>query len=405
LNAGLAVAAACLWLGMAQRGEFWKADFSSFYIGWSVVLDGHGDRLYDFAEQERLQSEVLPERAGTGALLPYVYPPPFSVFAPLALLPLRMAFYTWAAAQAGLLLLALRWLCEDARIWGPGAPAIAATALLAFQPVFLTFQLGQQALISLIAFYGLARSLTRDRNAEVGAWLALAILKPQLALLPVIFLMGAGRWRALAVAGGISVVWAGVATLLLGPNCWVEFLKLTSFHARQFDTFGVFPLRGHNLKMVFAALLGPEGLPTINTLTAVSWSLAAATALVLGWIGRNAEPTRRQLALGLTLILGVLSAPHLNPHDDLALVVPAVLLYGVLDRTGRPTGALAALLVLCPLLFLLDSYALDWWPSRVRPFLFVTIALAVWTGRELFHHIRFLRDAASASPSAKPQPI
>jgi hypothetical protein len=378
---------------MALRGEFWRADFSSFYIGWSVVIDGHGDRLYDYGEQEHKQSEVLPERAATGALLPYVYPPQFAVFAPLALLPLPVAFYTWTAAQAGLLALALRWLREDARNWGPAAPAVAASALLAFQPVFLTFQLGQQALISLVACYGLARSYARERDAETGAWLALAFLKPQLALLPAIFLFGARRWRALAVALGISVAWAGIATVILGPRCWGEFLALTSFHSKQFDTFGVFPLRGHNFKMVYAAVLGPERLPLINLLTGLSWLLAAGMTLALGTIARTSERSRRQLALGLTLVLSVIAAPHLNPHDDLALVVPAVLLYGVLDRAGRPTSALAGFLAVCPLLFLLDSYAMDWWPSRVRPFLFVTIALAVWMGRELVRHSRIREEA------------
>jgi hypothetical protein len=383
LNAGLAVAALLLWTGMAIRGEFWRADFSAFYTGWAMVLDGHGDHLYDFAWQSEYQARLVPGRGGPDGLLPYVYPPQFIVCAPLALLPLPIAFYVWTALQAGLLALTLRWLCDDARAWGPAAPGMAVATLLAFQPVFLTFQLGQQALISLVAIYGLGRALRDQQPLTAGAWLALASLKPQLALLPAIFLLGACRWRILGFAVGLFAVWAGAATVVLGWRCWLDFLALASFHARQFDTYGVFPLRGHNLKMVFAALFGPERLPLINALTTGGLLLAAGIVLLLGWTSRTADRPARGLCFALTILLGVLTAPHLNPHDALLLVVPAVLLLDAVHQRGEATFALSGVLATCPLLFWADSFAMEWWPSRVRPFLFVIIGLTFWAGREL----------------------
>jgi hypothetical protein len=383
LNAGLAAAAALLWLGMALRGDFWRADFSAFYTGWTMVLDGRGDHLYDFDWQSEYQGRLLPDRAALGTLLPYVYPPHFIVAAPLAFLPLPVAFYLWTWLQAALLVLVLRWLWQDARSWGPAEPAVAIATLLAFQPLFLTFQLGQQALISLVAVYGLARALRAEQPMAAGAWLALASLKPQFALLPAVFLLGAGRWRVLLLAGSLFAAWAAAATAVLGWHCWPEFLALTSFHARQFDTFGVFPLRGHNFKMVFAALLGPELLPWINVLTSVGLLLAAGAALALGRFSRTAGRTHWELCYALTILLGVLAAPHLNPHDALLLVVPAVLFYDALQRTAGPTRLLAGLYAASPLLFLADSYAMDWWPSRIRPFFFVVLGLTVWVAREL----------------------
>jgi hypothetical protein len=135
--------------------------------------------------------------------------------------------------------------------------------------------------------------------------------------------------------------------------------------------------------MVFAALLGRERLPLINTLTGAGLLLALGAALVLGRLARNADRARWELCFALTSLLVVLAAPHINPHDALLLVVPAVLFYDALSRTGGATQVLAGVLVACPLLFLADSYAMDWWPSRVRPFFFVIVALAVWIAREL----------------------
>ncbi len=402
LNAGLAAAALLLWIGMAARGDFWRADFSAFYTGWSIALDGRGDRLYDFATQADYQARLVPDRSGPDALLPYVYPPHFVLAAPLALLPLPIAFYLWTALQASLLALALRWLWEDARPWGPPAPGVAVATLLAFQPLFLTFQLGQQALISLVALYGLARALRDDRPVAAAAWLALASLKPQLALLPAVFLLGAGRWRVLLYAAGLFAGWAAAATALLGPHCWADFLALTAFHARQFDTFGIYPLRGHNLKMLLAALLGPERLPLINLLAGAGLLLAAGVALSLGRISRGADRARWELAFAVMAFLAVIAAPHINPHDALLLAVPAVLFYDALHRTGRPTRVLAAVLAACPLLFLADSFGMDWWPSNVRPFFLVVVGLTVWAGRELARGHPAREDTRQLAPAGGP---
>jgi hypothetical protein len=386
LNAGLAAAALLLWMGMAIRGEFWKADFSAFYTGWSIVLDGHGDRLYDFSEQADYQSRLVPGRSGPEGLLPYVYPPQFITAAPLAFLPLPVAFYVWTGFQAALLALVLCWLCED--VGRGGETALAAVTLLAFQPVFLTFQLGQQALISLVALYGLARALRDGHTFQAAAWLALSSLKPQLALLPALFLLGSHRWRVLLTAGALFTAWAALVTTVLGWHCWLDFAALTGFHSRQFDSFGVFPLRGHNLKMLFAALLGPERLPLINVLTGAGLLLATAAAVLLGRAARNADLPRWELCFALMSLFAVLAAPHLNPHDALLLVVPAVLFFDAFSRTGGPARRLAGLLVACPLLFLADSYAMNWWPSRVRPFFLVIVALTVWVAHELLRYSR-----------------
>jgi Glycosyltransferase family 87 len=399
-NAGLAAAAACLWIGMAIRGDFWRSDFSAFYTGWSITLDGHGERLYDFELQQQYQAQLLPERAESGALLPYVYPPQFVVFAPLALLPLPAAFYLWTAIQAALLGLILRWLWQDAHSWGPAAPVLAATTLLAFQPLFLTFQLGQQALISLVAIYGLVRALRDEQPLQSGAWLALACLKPQLALLPALYLIGSRQWRVLLTASALCIAWAAVATAVLGFHCWSNFLALTAFHARQFDSYGVFPLRGHNLKMLATAVLSPERLSLVNALTGVGLLGSAVAALLLGFVSRNAREPIRNLCLALTLFLAVLAAPHLNPHDDLLLLVPALLFYSARLRAGKPASLLAALLIACPLLFLFDSFGMDWWPSRVRPFFLVIAGVAVWAANDLVQ----LRTTASGNHSAAPSP-
>ena len=41
---------------------FWRADFTNYYTGWSLVRDGLGHRHYDLELQTRYQEQIVPER-------------------------------------------------------------------------------------------------------------------------------------------------------------------------------------------------------------------------------------------------------------------------------------------------------------------------------------------------------
>ncbi len=47
INAGLALGSLGLWVIAYAQGLTWRADFTSFYTGWSLVIKGLGMNLYD----------------------------------------------------------------------------------------------------------------------------------------------------------------------------------------------------------------------------------------------------------------------------------------------------------------------------------------------------------------------
>jgi hypothetical protein len=61
-NASLALSLAVVWVHMAVQGVFWRADFTNYYTGWSLVRDGLGHRHYDLELQTRYQEQIVPER-------------------------------------------------------------------------------------------------------------------------------------------------------------------------------------------------------------------------------------------------------------------------------------------------------------------------------------------------------
>jgi hypothetical protein len=384
VNGVLAVLLACLWVWLGVQGLFWRADFSAFYTGWRIVLDGRGEQLYDLDLQADYQRRILPERPPGEGLLPFVNPPHAALpLAPLALLPRPLAFTLWTVAQVGLCVLAARFLLRLQADQPPLVRWLTLLAALAFPPLFSTFQMGQVSLWCLVCLLGFVCALKERRPLAVAVWLVAGTIKPQLVVVPLLVLLGQRRWRELALATGLLAAWAGITAVVLGPGCWTGFVSVLRFSSEQSGTSGVDPLVMYNLKGLLTALRTVGALPDwpgVNVLTAVAW-LAAGGLTVWLWRDRGAlDAPGWQGRLALTFLLGTLVNPHLNPHDALVLVLPAVLFHAHLCRTARQwqATAFATIALACPLLFLLDCYGVD--PGRLgfRPFFLLLVGLAGW---------------------------
>lgn len=376
VNGGLALALACLWVALLVQGSYWRSDFTAFYLGGRMVLDGQGQQLYDLAAQGEYQARLWPERGEHEALLAFVNPPQASLlFAPLALLSRPVAFAVWSATNVGLLVLLVRFVLRFTKDWPSPARWPAIVTVLAFPPLFISFQLGQIALLGLVCLLGFYDALGRGKGWRAAGWFVLGTIKPQLVLVPAMTLLAGRRWRTLGLAAALFGAWALIATAFLGWSCWPAWLRMTEHCSRQFGTYGIHPLSMYNLKGLLTAVLTGERAAVVNALTAAT---TLASLLVTLWLWRGpwpTEPRRFAQRAGMTLLLGLLANPHLNPADALAYVAPALLLGSALPPgPGRAAHAILAAAV--PLLFLLDCYTVAQWPGQVRPFFLLLVA---WT--------------------------
>jgi hypothetical protein len=398
LNGGLIVAFVALWINLALNGSFWRADFTAFYLGGRMVLDGDGGRLYDLPTQGEYQARLWPERGSAEQLLGFVYPPQDALlFTPFALLERMTAFYAWTAVNLVLLLLFVHFVRRAAEDETSAVRLAVVVTALAFPSVFMTFQLGQLSLVSVVALLGFCTALRAGRQTAAGAWLVLGTVKPQLMVIPAVILLAGRRWRALAVAGCLFALWATACTIVLGPHCWTDFLATIGHCSRQFGTYGIHPLRMYNFKGLLTAILGSDHADRINLLT-TALSIAALLFAVCLWL-RPWPADRRtfSLRLALTLLLGLLTNPHLNPADALAYVVPAVLLVGCLPQ-ARPRFRLGVLAAAAPLLFLIDNFATASWPGDIRPFFLGLVAWAAWLLCFKFRQLTQRKSLPTARP-------
>jgi hypothetical protein len=199
--------------------------------------------------------------------------------------------------------------------------------------------------------------------------------------LGVMLLLGR-RWRAIASGAAIGLGLAAIATVVLGPGIWSEYLGFLSRYVSTFDEFSVRPSVMWNLRGTLTLLIGPDqaaGQATLINTIGLAGQLLGLAAVAWLWRGRWSPATRDfDLRFALTLVIGLLTSPHLNPHDDLLLVPAAAIAYrGLRERTNG--GWIGIALALSPLVILvtnsISANAVEGPPIRVPVVLMIAFAV------------------------------
>jgi hypothetical protein len=231
--------------------------------------------------------------------------------------------------------------------------------MLAMPPLVITLLQGSLSLIVAVAMLESFIALRAGRDRAAAAWLVVASLKPQVVVAVGAAVLGARRWRVVAWGLGLLGATVVLATLVMGVGIWRSYAGFLVDYVGSFDVLSVRPTVMWNLRGTITMLAGPERAAAeadaINTIALVVWVLGLI-AIALWWSRRAWEPasSRFQLGFALTVVLGMLLSPHLNPHDGLLLVPAGALAYGAL-REERSGPAFGALLFAAPFLILLTN--------------------------------------------------
>jgi hypothetical protein len=136
------------------------------------------------------------------ARVDWPYPPAVAyLFAPFAPLPIWLGFVIHALIMLGLVAAAGLLV---ARIFDL-SPDVAVLVAFAWTPCTAGAVMGQNAPLAVVLALWAIDALRRDRPIEVGLACGLLMYKPTLALPLLGLLLLRGRWRALAVAGGVVI--------------------------------------------------------------------------------------------------------------------------------------------------------------------------------------------------------
>lgn len=378
---GLAVGYLGLVLLLFLQGETWRADFTNYYTGAVLIREGHGASLYDPHLQARRQQEILSARHLADGLLPYNHPPHLALFlTPLTLLPLETAYGVWVILNVVLWAGFLWDVGRFARRWGSTAQWLAIGIVAALPGVLVSLALGATTVLSTGAIWGFYRALKAQRAGSAILWLALASVRPQAILFPLLILVGGRQWRVLSGIAIVGILLVFLCGLVLGWAVWPGFIEMIRQTAEAFGyRYMVAPQFMVNLKAVLTLLLGEAHSQTINFVTAIGLILAALFTVRI-WLFSPWQPEEPdwELRVSLSLSLGLFFNPHAHHQDGLMIAVPGLLFYTYLRAARLPARAFAVTAGIFPFLWFPDVFL--WWSSPVSLFgILIMTAWAIFT--------------------------
>ncbi len=317
---GLGIAYSVLYLAISfERG--WPDGFGDSYALWSwgrFLGEHQAAMIYD---REILRTAQLGLGMKPEAAYPFAYPPSFlpvlwvlgQMSGPMAtavLIGLSLPLYLWATLG--------RYWRSPLLLAAVAAPT-TAIGIVAGQSGFLAGGLLAGGL-----------RIAADRPIAAGTLLGLAAYKPQLGLLVPLVLLVVGQWRTMCAAG-VTVLLVAIDTeAAFGPAIWQSWAAaVPRFSAEVAAESG--QIR-HLMPTVEATLLQLGA--SAGAARLAQWTAAAAVALGVWWIARNA-PWR--LAAAGVLVGAFLTTPYAFVYD-MPIVTTAVLWTAV--ERYRAAGAL-----------------------------------------------------------------
>jgi len=325
LHIAIAAGFALLWvLQLSDPRKILVTDFTAFFTGWSLILDGRGAELYDVVAQRVAQHAIMGDVRFPGGLLAFLHPPTAAVAGlPLGFLAVRFgepaAFWAWTAVNLVLLWDLVRQL---GRRVAPGAGlrrTLFTTSVLAFFPVFLTLWQGQVALLLAVAFLRLYLATRANRHASAAGWLMVISIKPYLLPIPLALLISFRRYRTLAFAAAFGAIAVVITAAILGPGIFASYVR--GLGSLQAHIGNGTPAKMINLRALVVRLAGEDGWPS-SAMTAFAVSVAAAVALAVFWSRRRPSEARMANAFASAFAAAIWLSPHLFIHDLALWVVP-----------------------------------------------------------------------------------
>lgn len=310
---------------LSDRLPYW--DFTNLWAGSEMAIEGKIALLFDVeayrAELRAMFSPHLPDQE-------WSYPPSIILIgAPLALLPIWLAYLVWTFGTVGLLHLAMRPLA---------LPVPVHLAAVMSPAVFMNAIFGQNgALTAALLIGGLLAAPKRPILA--GILFGLLTIKPHLGILIPFALIASRNWTAVAAAAATAVGLAAATCLLFGVDAMLLFLSRTTplmtaimeapypqpYHANALTVFILARALGFDLAVAYAA-------QAVATLTMI-------TIVVRLWLP-STEVDHRRRAL-LTATLAIAATPYGYTYDTIPMCVAVAYLYATSERPKLGLLALA----------------------------------------------------------------
>lgn len=296
------------------------ADFRAQYTGTVLLSQGVRDDFYNPDLMADWQRILLPWENSNKLFLPLLEPP----FVPLLLLPLsffpfEMAYMVWGVINTLLAIVLSLYIYKQLDHMYYVSRLLSSFLPYFSLPVWMTILQGQLSLVLVSVFFITWHLLRRKKDFWAGLVLSLLIIKPQLIILPIMFILW--QKRKMTIVGCMIGVSSLIATswLIIGTKGLQNYIKLLNYVATH-HSFGVSLEWMHSLSGFLALLLGKQLFPEVIFI----WvPIVLIFLVILFFIWRQRFPSREygfDLHYVLLMQAVILLSPYAYMHD-LSIVV------------------------------------------------------------------------------------
>jgi hypothetical protein len=362
-------------LGVGRGTGTRLSDFRWFYTAGQLLLNGQNP--YDL----EIFSSAFQELTGKGSNLALAYPPQFT---PLCML---FALFDYGSARMVITLLNIlavsclafltMRLVTDAESPRPASfkPVTRwlIPALILGNP-FTTHLvwLGQVTLIAGALMVGGWYFARRNKPVLAGLLLGCASFKPQLFILPALWLLLDGQWEILAVTAITALILASYSLLILGPISAIQdWLNIVSiYQSAPANTLGSQEVTGLPSALASVGLNMPDAFVLM---------LGAVALTFLFWLGQSRFCSDDILGILISIQIGLVYAHN----AEIVLLAPVI--SSLWLHIAHRKKLLAIAIITMPLMFFpqrfirpLNMPILNHWRAFLILFAFISLVFFSW---------------------------
>ncbi|MBX9693846.1 MAG: DUF2029 domain-containing protein [Cyanobacteria bacterium] len=297
-------------------------DFFQYYQAAQLATSEKSRAVYDPQVQLDWMNNLI-QPLHTDKIF-YNQQPPFSypLLAPLATMPVTIAYPVWCIAQLSFGLLALAFLTKLGPLSARDRNLFLLGVMASF-PAYICLWHGNTTfwLLGFLAFY--AYFLCTRRDIPAGAMLALSTFKPQYFFPMVIPIFGMRRWKVLTALIVSESILMLAAVLTIGWENVIGYPKVLAIAESSPKFIGVNPHMMISLRGMFAQFLTVK--QSLQATAAIMFA-SLIPLFVMWWkSGKNPPEERLRWAWAVTATVAVLVSPHAHTFDFLLITIACAL--------------------------------------------------------------------------------
>lgn len=355
-----------------------SADFIHFYSAGRIAQLYGFASVYDIEYQKKVEQEVVGFPLAEGQVLLYNHMP---YVVPLLALVVNddyvISFERWVLVLIAIYLMGTQFLIQSLFTAGKKDMDFALLAgALTFPPLFISLWQGQDTAFLYLGVVFWCTGILKKQDWLIAVGLALATVRPHIDIAlatPLFFRNQSAWWRSVLL---ISIL-ALISVILIKAQGMIEFVNLLRITSEG-TWFGMKPAVMLNL---LGFILRIVQFPNSGIASWMGWLIYLVGIVIVCGLWQRSNVIDGKV-LGLSILIGIVTAPVLHLHDLTLLILP--LLFVVQDRIVTHSDPRWGLIPLGASLLLLTGIVLDITYYIVPYLLFVILAyLLITSGKTL----------------------